>query len=209
MSIATSDKDNSAWGEMFADLFEKFLKNFTADKLRKPIKELREKHAGATPEKLAHYLIDRTSVKCGVMVGGASALPVVGVPASLFADLSYVIDRECWLIASIAYIYGHELNTDEAIKDILYCIGLFSGAYASEKMLSKVIAQGLKGEALRAFLQRLGIVLSQKALLRVVPLVGPVIGGACSYTAVRGVGRVAIELYKRRTPTATSIPYER
>jgi hypothetical protein len=194
---------------MFADLFEKFLKNFSPEKVRKTVKELRTRYPGASPEVLARRLVDRSSVKCSVAVSGAAALPGIGIPASLLADLSYVLDRECYLVATIAYLYGHELSTDEAVKDILYCIGLQSGAYASEKVLSRVITQGLKGEAIREFFKRLGIALSQRFLARVIPLVGPLVGGACSYTAVRGVGRIAMEMYSRRTPTTPPVAFKR
>lgn len=209
MNTAEKGPQESAWGELFADLFERFLKNFSPEKVRKTAREMRTKMAGATPERMSRALIRRASLKCSVAVSGAAALPGVGVPASLLTDLGYVLDRECYLVASIAYLYGHELDTDEAVKDILYCLGLHSGAYASEKVLSSVIKQGLKGEALRAFLQKLGIILSQRALARLVPFVGPLVGGACSYTAVQSIGRIAIELYSRRPPTVAAFPFKR
>lgn len=203
------EQEPAVWGDLLSDVLEKFMKNFSADKVRKSVRLLREKHPSQSNEALAHLLVHRAAVKCSLAVSGSCALPVVGFPATLITDFSYVIDRECYMVASIAYVYGHGLTTQDAVKDVLYCLGMSSGACASQKVLSNVIGQGLKGEALRAFLQRLGIVLSQKALASMVPLVGPVVGGACSYTAVRSLGRIAIEMYSRRTPTVEHVPFER
>lgn len=210
MSVSALEEEATpAWGDLFADLFEKFVKNFSPDKVKKSINELRSRYPRAGPPQLAGRLISRASLKCSVAHTGAAALPLVGVPASLVADFTYVIDRQCTLVASIAYLYGHELSTDEAVKDILYCMGTSSGAFAGERFLANVVRQGLKGEALRALLKRLGIILSQRALARVIPLVGPVVGGICSYAMMRSIGRAAVELYARRTPTTPPVPYSR
>lgn len=143
-------------------------------------------------------------------LGGLITLPIA-VPADVGA--SWLILAR--MVAAIAAIYGHDLRDDRVRTMVLLAI---VGSGVNEVMKRAGIQVGRKltegainqiaGKALIEINRRVGFRLVTKAgergavnLMKAVPLVGGVVGGAFNAVTCRQVGRVAMKLF-RPTPAA-------
>lgn len=144
-------------------------------------------------------------------LGGLITLPVA-LPAGFGA--SWVIQAR--MAAAIARIAGYDLSSDrvrtfvvaclvgDAIKDIAKSSGIQIG-----KGLTKSLVNKIPGKVLTGINKQVGFRLITKAggrgainLMKGVPVVGGVVGGAFDATACRVVGKNAKRLFYSRGTTA-------
>ncbi|WP_461119719.1 EcsC family protein [Saccharothrix stipae] len=165
---------------------------------------------GLTPEEAIKHLIRTHVAAAGVQgfatnVGGLITLPVT-LPANLTA--SYLVQTH--LIASIAAVHGHDLDSDEVQTAILVCLlgnagtellkkaGIRVGAKLTMNLIERIPAQ-----LIREINKRVGFTLLAKygtskatvTLAKGVPLVGGVIGGTFDAVTTRAVGAFAARFF--------------
>jgi hypothetical protein len=147
--------------------------------------------------------------------GGTGALGLLGLAADIPMILSIVI-RE---IRTIGASYGYDTNSPEETDYILRILSVGSagdikvkiefllGLKEIEQILLKVawkqMAQGVgtKGSilaVLREFAKTLGIQLTKRKALQMVPIVGALIGSSFNAVYANDIGRAAYMCYRRR-----------
>ncbi len=165
---------------------------------------------GLTPEEAIKHLIRTHVAAAGVQgfatnIGGLITLPVT-LPANLTA--SYLVQTH--LIASIAAVHGHDLESDEVQTAILVCLLGNAGTELLKKAGIKVgskltmnLIERIPAQLIREINKRVGFTLLAKygtgkatvTLAKGVPLVGGVIGGTFDAVTTRAVGAFASRFF--------------
>ncbi|GAA3851563.1 EcsC family protein [Saccharothrix violaceirubra] len=168
---------------------------------------------GLSRDEAVRYLIRRHVAAAGVQgfatnLGGLITLPVT-LPANIAA--AYLVQTH--LIASIAAVRGHDLESDEVRTAILVCLlgnagtellkkaGIRVGAKLTMNLIERVPAH-----LIREINKRVGFTLLAKygtsrasiTLAKGVPLVGGVIGGGFDAVTTRAVGAFAHRFFSER-----------
>jgi hypothetical protein len=137
-------------------------------------------------------------------VGGALTLPVA-IPANL-AGVLYIQIR---MIGAIAHLRGYDVRSDQvktlvvaclagsAALDILKDVGINIGAQLTTQIILRI-----SGQVLKRINQAVGFRLVTKAgsrgavnLIKGVPLVGGIVGGAFDAAATKVIGRTAKQVF--------------
>ena len=168
---------------------------------------------GLTPQEAIKHLIRTHVAAAGVQgfatnIGGLITLPVT-LPANLTA--SYLVQTH--LIASIAAVHGHDLDSDEVQTAILVCLLGNAGTELLKKAGIKVgskltmnLIERIPVQLIREINKRVGFTLLAKygtskatvTLAKGVPLVGGVIGGTFDAVTTRAVGAFASRFFTER-----------
>ncbi|MCE6997618.1 EcsC family protein [Saccharothrix sp. S26] len=168
---------------------------------------------GLTPEEAIKHLIRTHVAAAGVQgfatnIGGLITLPVT-LPANLTA--SYLVQTH--LIASIAAVHGHDLDSDEVQTAILVCLLGNAGTEVLKKAGIKVgakltmnLIERIPAQLIREINKRVGFTLLAKygttkatvTLAKGVPIVGGVIGGTFDAVTTRAVGAFAARFFTER-----------
>ncbi|MFE9745783.1 EcsC family protein [Saccharothrix saharensis] len=168
---------------------------------------------GLTPQEAIKHLIRTHVAAAGVQgfatnIGGLITLPVT-LPANLTA--SYLVQTH--LIASIAAVHGHDLDSDEVQTAILVCLLGNAGTELLKKAGIKVgskltmnLIERIPVQLIREINKRVGFTLLAKygtskatvTLAKGVPLVGGVIGGTFDAVTTRAVGAFAARFFTER-----------
>lgn len=125
-------------------------------------------------------------------LGGAMTLPI-----ALPANLASVIYVQIRMIAAIAYMGGHNIQSDQ-VKSLIYICMAGNGA----KELLKDISIKAGEKLLTKTAEKLSIKLASKAgekglatFSKSIPVMGGIIGGAYDAATTRIVGRVAKKIF--------------
>ncbi len=154
--------------------------------------------------------------------GEGAALGAGGI-LSLVADIPALFTMSFRLIQEIALCYGYDINTDEEKEYIMQILRVGSTSDIKtkaefvicmkqvEEVLIKVtwkkMSESLAKQemsklsllaALRNFAKSLGIQLTKRKALQMVPLIGALVGASFNYTFMNDVGRAAYMSYRRR-----------
>jgi len=188
--------------------------DFVISKDSKHIKEyvntLRKQNIGISNDDLAKKILDRKSLKNGLVgaltgIGGFITLPVT-IPADVIASWRIQAD----MAFSIAYVYGHTTNTTDlrtdfylilagnAAKDILKRFSIEATKQITKKMFQKHITREMMKKIWKVLGQRIITKAGQKSLTsftKLVPLVGAPVGFIFDYAMARAVGNKAIKYY--------------
>jgi hypothetical protein len=168
---------------------------------------------GLTPEEAIKHLIRTHVAAAGVQgfatnIGGLITLPVT-LPANLTA--SYLVQTH--LIASIAAVHGHDLESDEVQTAILVCLlgnagtellkkaGIKVGSKLTMNLIERIPAQLIREVNKRVcftLLAKYGTSKAAVTLAKGVPLVGGVIGGTFDAVTTRAVGAFASRFFTGR-----------
>lgn len=166
------------------------------------------------PDKTCDYLI-RKKVKVntcvGAFTGAAGVIPVIGtvsaVVATVTVELVTVTQQEIELCLEIAHNYGHDINNEGRIFEILAIIGQkrevkkikLINRIAARKALDSVVRRyarvGLL-KTLKRTAQVLELRVGLRAFTKLVPIVGIVLGGGINYYLTKNTGLIAKEFYK-------------
>ena len=178
--------------EVFRSLFEEI----DMDKVRKEVATMKEGSPELQRVEHARQLSRRTAIRCaaaGAVTGLPSGLLALG---ALGADLSYLMFQQFRLIVAIATIYGHEPSHRERFAEAMSCLAYASGVGIGKHGIGTLLESAtIEGGAVA---EKIGTSFMRERLLKVVPFVGAVSGGALNYWSVRAVGRAAIKYYESR-----------
>jgi hypothetical protein len=178
--------------EVFRSLFEEI----DTEKLRKDVASLKSSTPDFAANQHANLLARRTAFRCaaaGAVTGLPSGLLALG---TLGADLAYLVFQQFRLILGIATIYGHEPSNRERFNEALSCFAYASGVGIGKQGIATFVeAATLEGGMVA---EKLGAQFMRDRLLKIVPIVGAISGGALNYVSVRAVARAAIRYYESR-----------
>lgn len=160
------------------DVFRALFEEIDTAKLKKEVEELRANAPDYSETHHARILARRTAIRCAA-AGAVTGLPLgIAAIATLGADLAYLMHQQLRLILGIATIYGHEPSSRERFAEAMSCLAFVGGVGAGK--------------------QGLAALMMKERVVRVVPFVGVISGGALNYISVHAVARSAIRYYESR-----------
>lgn len=179
-------------------------------KVKTYVDKLRSQNPGISDDDLAKKIVGRKTLKNG-LVGAVTGLPgILILPATVPADLVASWRIQTFMAMCVAYVYGHTAETTD-LKTDLYLILAGDGAKEALKRIgievSKTVTKkGIEKYVTREVMKKIWSVLGRKIItkageksltsfMRMVPLVGGVVGFAFDWTYTRAVGQFAIKYY--------------
>jgi len=178
------------------EIFRTAFEEIDTARIKREVDKLRAERPGFEPRQHARILARRTSIRCAA--AGAVTIVPVGLAAigALGADLAYLIYQQFRLILGIATVYGHEPSSRERFDEALQCLALASGVGVGKQGIVKMLeAASVEGGVVA---EKIGAGLIRERLLRFIPIVGGVAGGALNYAGVQTTARSAIRYYESR-----------
>lgn len=175
------------------------------------VDKLREQNPGISCDKLAHKILDRKSVKNG-LVGAITGLGgLITLPISVPADLICTWRIQAAMAFSIAYVYGHTKNTidlktdlyiiiaGDSVKQALKRVGIEVTKSVTKKAVQKYVTRDVMVKIWKVVGQKIITKAGEKSLtsfMKMVPLVGAPVGFVFDWVATQAVGRFAISYYR-------------
>lgn len=174
------------------------------------VDKLREQNPDITDDALARKIINRKSIKNGLIgaitgLGGLITLPIA-IPANLATTWRVQATMAC----AIAYVYGHnfattDLKTDiyiimagDSAKEAFKRVGIEISKAATKKTIEKYVTREMMTKIWAIIGRKIVTKAGEKSLtslVKMVPLVGAPVGFAFDWTSTRIVGETAIKYY--------------
>jgi EcsC protein family len=183
---------DSVLEEVFRSLFEEI----DTDRIRRDVELMRASEPDFDAADHAKTLARRTAIRCaaaGAMTGIPSGLLAIG---TLGADLAYLVFQQFRLVVGIATIYGHEPHGRERFAEALSCLAYSSGVGIGKHGIATVLESAVLEGGIVA--EKIGARFARERLMKFVPIVGAISGGALNYASVHAVARAAIRYYESR-----------
>ncbi|GBF34050.1 hypothetical protein DCCM_3161 [Desulfocucumis palustris] len=176
--------------------------------VRKRVLKIKKKNQELNNRQLCEMVIKNKSRWCAAS-GAVTALPgafpglgtvvaVLGGTALDITALSYFMSE---MILEMSAIYGRDLNIPAASREALW---VFVSAVSSDlagKGLARAAAARMGRQAVLKLLQELllslGIRVSQRSLLKIIPVLGTVISSAVNYYICKKIGAIAADYYEK------------
>jgi len=184
--------------EVFRSLFEEI----DTEKIRQEVHAMRASEPEFDAADHARSLTRRTAIRCaaaGAMTGIPSGLLAIG---TLGADLAYLVFQQFRLIVGIATIYGHEPHGRERFAEALSCLAYSSGVGIGKQGIATMLESAVLEGGIVA--EKIGARFARERLMKFVPIVGAISGGALNYASVHAVARAAIRYYESRVDDAVA-----
>lgn len=160
------------------DVFRALFEEIDTAKLKREVDDLRTTAPDYSQSSHARVLARRTAIRCAA-AGAVTGLPLgLAAIATVGADLAYLMHQQLRLILGIATIYGHEPTNRERFSEAMSCLAYVGG-----------VGVGKQGIAAMMMKER---------VVKLVPFVGVISGGALNYVSVQAVARSAIKYYEAR-----------
>ncbi|MBY8851107.1 EcsC family protein [Saccharothrix longispora] len=164
----------------------------------------------ATPAEAVKHLIRTHVTAAGVQGFATNVGGLITLPVSLPANVAAATLVQAHLIASIAAVHGHDLESDEVQTAIMVCMlgnagtdvlkkaGIRAGSNLTMALIKKIPEQLIKEINKRigfTLLAKYGTSRATVTLAKGVPLVGGVIGGTFDAVTTRAVGAFAARFF--------------
>jgi uncharacterized protein (DUF697 family) len=171
---------------------------------------LKKKYPGMTSRELCHLIIVRKSRWCaasGAVTALPGAFPGLGTLLAAFGGtalditaLSYFMSE---MILEMSAVYGRNLNISAVSREALWVLISAVGSDVAGKGLTRTLVARMGSQAVVKLVQdlliSLGIRISQRSLLKIIPLLGTVISGAVNYYMCKKIGEVAADYYDKNS----------
>lgn len=177
------------------------------------IQELRKKNVGISNDDLARKIVNRKTLKNGLVGAATSAGGFITLPIAVPADLIASWKIQIFMAMSIAHVYGLEpdnadLRTDvylilagDSAKEALKRVGIEISKGVTKKAIQKYITREIMVKIWKIVPQKIITKAGQKSMtsfMRMVPLAGIPVGFIFDYITTRTVGITAIHYYSGR-----------
>ena len=181
------------------------------DDVKKNVSRLQKENPQMTREELCHLIIKKKARWCAT-TGAVTALPGVfpGL-GTLFAvlggtalDLTAVSYLMAEMILEMSVVYGRDLDIPAVSREAAWVFISAVGSDAAGKGVSRAAVSQMSKQAFIKILQdvtiSLGIRVSQRSLLKIIPLLGTIISGGVNYFICRKIGSLALSHYSTSHP---------
>ena len=176
----------------------------------KKVAGMKKKHSGMTGRELCDLVIRRKSRWCaasgavtalpGAFPGLGTVLAVFGGTALDITALSYFMSE---MILEMSAIYGRDLNIPAVSREALWVLVSAVGSDVAGKGLTRTVVAQMGRQAVVKLMQELllslGIRISQRSLLKIIPVLGTIISGAVNYYICKKIGKVAADYYDKNS----------
>lgn len=150
------------------------------DKISEDVRKFRRRHGGLSDDELVNKLIQQTAFRCGAVGAVASAPPGFLAMVPLAADFAYQVLALNRLVLTIARIYRRPTTRSQRGGAVAVSFAAGGGAEFLRRAAVKAAQRTLR----------------RRALSRMIPFVGALVGSVMSYGAVVVIGRQAQEYYR-------------
>ncbi len=175
------------------------------------VNKLREQNSNISCDELAQKILQRKSMKNG-LVGAVTGLGgFITLPVTIPSDLICSWRIQASMAFSIAYVYGHtkdttDLKTDlylilagDSAKEMLKRFGIEATKGITKKAVQKYITRDVMVKIWKVMGQKIITKAGEKSLtsfMKMVPAVGAPVGFFFDWTATQAVGKFAIKYYR-------------
>lgn len=184
-------------GDHFYRLFERLFKELDQEDIRKEVNILRSKHPTADRRALARMLTKSAALK-SASVGAAAGLATG--PFALLAmapDIFNLVRQQSRLVLSIAFVFDQKPDLKERFREVLAVLAVSTTASAARRGVAWYLTQKFEQQAARTIVTKLAGKFSARAVPKMVPVVGSVVGAGINYASVAAIGKAAVEYYER------------
>lgn len=183
------------------------------DETRSYVDKLRQQNPGITNDDLAEKIVDRKAFKSGLVGAVTGAGGVITLPVSVPANLVASWKIQATMAVAIACVYGHDFNTTDlktdiylimagnSAKEALKRFGIEATKAVTKKAVQKYITKEVMKKIWKVVGQKIITKAGQKSLtsfMKMVPIVGSVVGYFVDTISTGLVGEFAIEYYSGR-----------
>lgn len=176
--------------------------------VRRSVEKLRRQHPNLTNRELCELIIARKSRLCaasGAVTALPAAVPVVGTLVTLVGgtalDMAAVGYFTAEMILEMSAVYGRDLNLPRVSREALWVMASAIGADTAGKTIGKSAMQQMNNpfftRLLREVLLSMGIRVTQRSVLKVIPFLGAIISGSVNYFVCRKIGGIAADYYEK------------
>lgn len=174
--------------------------------IKKRVEKLRRKKSSLSNEEFSRLLIRKKSRWCaaaGALTAMPGAVPVLGtVVAVIFGTLLDITAMGFFItemILEVAVAHNRDLEKEGAKREAVWVLVSAVGAGVASKGLTGMTVRRLSGSAFNRLIEQallaLGIRASQRAFLRIIPIIGMFIAGTVNIYACNKVGDYVINYY--------------
>lgn len=175
------------------------------------VNKLYEQNPGISSDELAQKILQRKSIKNGLIGAITGIGGLITLPVSIPTDLVCSWRIQASMAFSIAYIYGHTKDTTDLKTDLYLILAGDSGKNAlkrfgieiskniTKKAVDKYITRDIMVKIWKVVGQKIITKAGEKSMIsfmKMVPLVGAPVGFVIDWTSSQAVGRIAIKYYK-------------
>ncbi len=175
------------------------------------VDKLYEQNPGISCDELAKKVLSRKSVKNGLVGAFTSLGGFITLPVSIPTDLVCSWRIQASMAFSIAYIYGHTMDTTDlktdlylilagdSAKEALKWFGIEVSKSLTKKAVDRYVTRDMMVKVWKVVGQKIITKAGEKSLtsfMKMVPLVGAPVGFAFDWTATQAVGKLAIQYYR-------------
>lgn len=179
---------------------------------RKRVDRLKKVHPEMTRRQLCNVIIARKSRWCagsgvatalpGIFPGLGTVLTIFGGTAFDIMVLTYFMSE---MIMEMALLYDRDFRSQGAVKEAVWVFLSAVGTDTVSKNISKLAVKQMGRQAFVKFGQdllfTLGIRVSQRSLLKIIPLIGAVASGLVNYLFCRKIGSMVADYYETSGPS--------
>lgn len=176
----------------------------------KKVAGLKKKHSTMSGRELCDLVISRQSRWCaasgavtalpGAFPGLGTVLAVFGGTALDITALSYFMSE---MILGLSAIYGRDLNIPAVSREALWVLVSAVGSDVAGKGLTRTVVAQLGSQAVVKLIQELllslGIRISQRSILKIIPVLGTLISAAVNYYICKKIGKLAADYYEKNS----------
>ncbi|MEM6284482.1 MAG: hypothetical protein AAF787_19980 [Chloroflexota bacterium] len=165
------------------------------EKMQAAYDRMKSDNPQKSPDELVQYIIRRQSVRCGVIgaITGVGGLPTLPIMMPIDMVLSYRIQGA--MVNFIARAYDHD-NYVPQEETMMASMVMFGSSKVTEATTHAATSAATSAAA-RATANVVGEV-GSKAIAKVVPFAGAVIGFGVNFLTTQGTGRLAAAFYSGR-----------
>ncbi len=171
------------------------------------VEKLRKQHPELTNRDLCELIIARKSRLCaasGAVTALPAAMPVLGTLVTLVGgtalDMTAVGYFTAEMVLEMSAVYGRDLYLLGVSREALWVMASAVGADTANKTIGKLAMQQMQNQFFtrlaREFLVSLGIRVSQRTVLKLIPFLGVIISGSVNYFVCRQIGRMVADYYE-------------
>ncbi|HBV97708.1 MAG: hypothetical protein JL50_03300 [Peptococcaceae bacterium BICA1-7] len=182
-----------------------------SDEARRRAEVLKKAHPEMTKRQLCSIITKRKAAWCAG-VGTVTALPgsvpglgtlmaLVGGTAFDLMGLLYFMSE---MITEMAVVYDRDLRKKGTSREMLWVFMHSIGADAVGKNVSRLAVSQMGRQAFVKLAQELlialGIRVSQRSVIKIIPFIGAFISGSVNYYFCRRAGRIVADYYETSKP---------
>jgi len=171
------------------------------------VEKLCKQHPELTNRDLCELIIARKSRLCaasGAVTALPAAMPVLGTLVTLVGgtalDMTAVGYFTAEMVLEMSAVYGRDLYLPGVSREALWVMASAVGADTANKTIGKLAMQQMQNQFFtrlaREFLVSLGIRVSQRTVLKLIPFLGAIISGLVNYFVCRQIGRMVADYYE-------------